>query len=228
MHRVAGVVTADFLLDLGRAGHLAAADLNDLVAALELGLGGRRVRAAGGDHGVARIEVLRLHEDPRHAGVEVLALAELGKDLLNGLQRHSEADARVVPFDAGDFLGRLRRERHDQAHHAAADIDQRTAVVVGRSGGVGLQGLAPHPAHGARECPRPCWAASPRTCGPRPRTTAPRASPPAGPPPAPAADGRGRSSAARVGSCDRGPPAWQASACRREAARGSRPGGSRS
>ncbi len=149
MHLVAGVVTADFLLDLGRAGHLAAADLDDPVAALELGLGGRRVRAAGSDHGVARIEVLRLHEDPRHAGVEVLALAELGEHLLDGLQGHSEADARVVPFDAGDFLGRLRRERHDQAHHAAADIDQRTAVVVGRSGGVGLQGLAPHPAHGA-------------------------------------------------------------------------------
>ena len=66
---VAGVVAADFLLHLGRAGDLATADLHDAVAASELGLGGGRVRPAGGDHGVARVQVFGLHEDAGHARV---------------------------------------------------------------------------------------------------------------------------------------------------------------
>ena len=101
---VAGIVAADFLLDLAGAGDLAAADLDDAVAALEAGLGGGRIGAAGGDDRVAGQQVFRLQEDAGHAGVKVLALFQLGQHGLERFQRDGEADAGVVPLDAGDFL----------------------------------------------------------------------------------------------------------------------------
>ena len=68
------------------------------------------------------------------------------------------------------------RQRHEHAQHAAGDIDQRPAVVVGRDLGVGLNRLAPDAIQRADDADRDIRLARLRTCGPRPGPTGRRAS----------------------------------------------------
>ncbi len=93
----------------------------------------------------ADIEVVALQVDAGDAGMQVFALFQPRQNLADVLHGNGETDSRVVPFHAGHAAGGLRRKRHEDAHHAAANIDQWTAVIVGRDSGVGLQGLAPNP-----------------------------------------------------------------------------------
>ena len=70
-------------------------------------------------------------------------------------KRHGETDAGVVPFGAGDFAcSLLWRHRDDDAEHAAADIDERAAVVGEGDVGVGLNRFAEHAAEGADDSHR--------------------------------------------------------------------------
>ena len=80
---------------------------------------------------------------PAKPRIQVLALLQSGQNLLDVFHGNGKTDSRIVPFDAGDFVGAFRVERHDDAHHPAADVDQRPAIVVRREGCVGLNRLAP-------------------------------------------------------------------------------------
>ena len=93
--------------------------------------------------GRAGVEVRALEIDAGQARMQVFPLFQPRQDLPDVFHGNGEADSRVVPFHAGDSAGGVGRKRDENAHHAAADIDQRPAVVVRRNGGVGLNGLAP-------------------------------------------------------------------------------------
>ncbi len=140
---VARIAAAQFLFDIGGAGDRSAVDLDDAVVGLESGGGGGALGATGGNDRLAGEKVGALHHDARQSGIEVFAFFQPRQHLLDVLRGDGEADSRVVPIDAGDFIGSLRREGHQHAEYAAADVHQRSAVVVRRDGGVGLDGLAP-------------------------------------------------------------------------------------
>ena len=86
---------------------LAAVDLDDPVAGLDAGRRGGRFRAASGDDRLAGVEVRALQADARQAGIQVFALFNRGRTRSDVFRRDGEADARIVPLDAGHFVGGL-------------------------------------------------------------------------------------------------------------------------
>ena len=78
--------------------------------------------------------------------------------------RNRKPDSRVVPFDAGDLAGSLRRERNEHPQHAPFDIDQGPAVVDRRDLGVGLHGFAPDAIEGADDPDRNAGRARRGSC----------------------------------------------------------------
>ena len=113
-----------------------------LSPACPAGESGRTAASSAGDE----CGILRLHADAQQAGPLVFALFHLLDAFGERRERHGKTDARVVPFDARHFARGLRRHRHDNAQHAAADIDQRPAVVRGGDIGIGLNRFAKHAA----------------------------------------------------------------------------------
>ncbi len=144
VHRLAGVAAVDFLFHLDRAGDGSIVDLDDPIAGLQAGNGGGTILAARGNDRRAGIRIRPFQAKPGPAGIKVLALPPLGEDCQHLFHRDGEADAGIVPFDACHFVGGFGRQRHQHAENAAADIDQRAAVVVGRDGRVGLDCLTPN------------------------------------------------------------------------------------
>ncbi len=129
---VALVAVADLVLQLGLAGHRLAVHGDDLVADLEAGRLGRRALGHAGDHRLGAELVAALERQAHEqALLEVLALLEPVEDGVDVLQRDGEADAGVVPLDAGGLPLGPRRGGHEPA------------VVDRRHLGVGLDGLAP-------------------------------------------------------------------------------------
>jgi hypothetical protein len=96
----------------------------------------------------------RLESHAKTARMEILACLEKAHRLKQRLGRHGEADARIVPLDAGDFIVRHGGHGHEQSEHFSMEIDQGATVVVGGDSRIGLQCLAPdsiqstHDSHG--------------------------------------------------------------------------------
>ena len=111
-----------------------------LMPASAAGLFGRQAAMIGSPG----IQVRPLQADARQAGIQVFALLQAGQNPLDVFHGNGESDSRIVPFHAGHFVGAFGRKGHQHAQHAAADVDQRPAVVVRRDGGVGLDRLAPN------------------------------------------------------------------------------------
>ena len=97
----------------------------------------------GGDDRLGGVRVLRLDVDAEDAALEVVPLFEPRQDGVDVFERDGEAEAGVVHLEAGRLALGVGRGRHDDALDAAAQVDERAAVVGRRNAGVGLHGLAP-------------------------------------------------------------------------------------
>jgi hypothetical protein len=111
-------------------------------------------RAAAADDRRAGERVARAVADSEDARGERVAALESVADGEHVDQGHGEPDARVVEIEPADRVGRLCRQRHEDADHAAVDVDERAAVVGRRDGGVGLHSPAPAPLHGRQHADR--------------------------------------------------------------------------
>ena len=149
LDRFAGVLRPEDVLQRRVVRGRLAVDLDDLVAGLDAGAGGGRVRLHRADHRLLAVLVGALRRDSEQPAAEVLALLELRQLREDVFERHGVADARVVQLDAGRLALAERAGRHEHAEHAAVDRDQRAAVVDGRHLRVGLDHLAPDAAGGA-------------------------------------------------------------------------------
>src|SRR5262249_31123879 len=96
---VALVLAAQHVHELRLEFDLLAVDLDDGIAWLEAGLLGGRLRGDGGNGG--RRLLAPLHGDAQQAAAQVLALAQPRQRGVDVLERNGEADARIVPLDAG-------------------------------------------------------------------------------------------------------------------------------
>ena len=100
--------------------------------------------AASGDFGWLREHIAWLHADAQHAGVQIVSGGQTRQNALDARQGDGEANARVIPFDAGQGAAGVGRQRYEQAEDAAGDIDERPAIIGWRDFGVGLDGPSPH------------------------------------------------------------------------------------
>jgi hypothetical protein len=151
---VPGIVAADDVPQLGLPHDLFAVRLDDHIAGLETrGVGGR-FGLDRGHFGGQRVDIGAFQVQAQDAGLQFLAAFQFVQVRQDIDQRHGESDARIVPFGSGHLVLALRGQRNQHAQHTAADIDQRTAVVVGRDLGVGLDGLAPDAVAGAQHAHR--------------------------------------------------------------------------
>src|SRR5439155_337841 len=122
-----------------RATHRAAVVLDDHIALLEAGLGGRRARAHGRHEravGLGEPEALgeiggqRLDADAEPAACHVARGGQLADDGLGKVDRDREPDA--------DRAAAAAHDRGVDADRLAARVDQRAAAVARVDGGVGL------------------------------------------------------------------------------------------
>ena len=113
------------------AGHVLTVDLDDDVARLQAGIGGRAVRRGLTDLGA--LAVLRVAGlEPEVGVLRSVAALERRQDLLDGVHRDRERDADVALAATGG--GDLRVDADD----LAVAVEQRTAGVAGVDRRVGL------------------------------------------------------------------------------------------
>ncbi len=137
------VLGAEDMPNLGHARHGLAVDLGDDVVLFEPGPVRRGILLHRGHFRQCGVEVLAFHDDAQGSLVEVLALLEPRQHGEHVLQRHREADARIVPLETRGHAFDERRCGNDDTLDAALDVRQRPAVVDGRNLGIGLDRLAP-------------------------------------------------------------------------------------
>ena len=152
---VALVLRPEALLKLGLVDDRLAVDGFDGIAGLEAAFLGGGTGGDGADGRGGVVHVRRLfHGDAEQAALErhgrfLGALEHTRQDGVDVFERNGEADAGVVPLEAGRLALRARRGRHQHALDPAVQVDERPAVIGRRHLGVGLNRLAPDAVEGA-------------------------------------------------------------------------------
>ena len=128
-----------------------AVDFHDRIARQQSSGAGGRLGGAGGNRGGQCVNVSPFERNAKQTGSQVCSLfhrVEMGPDVG---QRGSESDAGVVPFGTRELTFLLWRQWDQDPDHAAANVDQRSAIVAGRNLGVRLHRFAPHAVDGAED-----------------------------------------------------------------------------
>src|SRR5918992_3044377 len=124
--RPGGVDGAGYVVGVA---HRRAVDLDDPVAGAQPAAVRGTVRNDVADRGAALRRVA--HADAQIRALDLVAALERGHDALDLVDRHREADARVV-------VAALGADLRVDADHAALAVEQRAAGVAGVDRGVGL------------------------------------------------------------------------------------------
>ena len=124
---------------------------DDQIARPQPRLRRRRSRPTCGDPGLAGERIPRAVPDAQHTRRQRLPIFQSRQHAEHVLERHCEADTRVVEFRAQIHARGVGRQRGENADGPAPDVDERSAIVGRRDRGIGLHGAAPRPIRGGQD-----------------------------------------------------------------------------
>ena len=124
---------------------------DDQIARPQPRLRRRGSRPTCGDPGLAGERIPRAVPDAQHTRRQRLPIFQSRQHAEHVLERHCEADARVVEFRTQIHARGVGRQRGENADGTAPDVDEWSAIVGRRDRGIGLHGAAPRPIRGGQD-----------------------------------------------------------------------------